>query len=321
MRILFVYAIFMLGIYAGTYYSAVINAIVSVLCGLELTQFSFLNINIVKKNGRLAIVKRPFSVIAMSIFSKDGADEKKLLAAELAAILSEIVLGIIILFWLLVTLWGKTPAFRYIAEFTTGIITYCFFSLVHWIRSIADRNKSVDGCVRYVIKQLQVGRSINDIDISFEKLKSLSPPDTMRGIYLGLNFKKDQYNENYENMADTIKACENFIIMSGLPQKVKDFVINDIFTYYIMPQTIEREGEQAAKTWYEKWIKTLKTPYDAGDQRRIAAYNFYVLHDTAAAERALAIAEEKLSEYPGTPFEMELHRKEIDKLKKDIYQQ
>lgn len=319
MRTVIAYSVFLTGIYAGVYYSAAINAIISKLCGLELQQFTIFNYNFIKKDGKLTAVKRGFSPLAFSIFSKEGASETKLSLTELAAIIAEIVLGVIILFWEIIYLWGKTPLFRYIAEFTSGIILYCIMALINWVRTAVEKDSSVDGYTKYIIKQLQIGKNINNIDVSLEKLASLGSPDNMRGIFLSINFMKALYNDKYEDMREPIAISEKFLSRRNVPNKAKEYAINDIFTYYIQPYTIEREGTEGAKNWYDKWIKILKTPYDAGDQRRIAAYNLYVLNDIEAAKRALEISIEKLDEMPCSPFERELHIKEIDKLKQAIY--
>ena len=319
MRTIAAYGVCLLGMYAGVYFYALINAIVSKLCGMELMQFTVFNRNIVKKDGKLTVVKRPFSPYCMSIFKKEGASEGTLTAIEITSYIAAVIASILLLVPAVSLLIGKGAILRYTAEFIFGIICFCVVGLIQCVITNLSKNSSVNGRTKYIIKQLQAGKNLNDIDVSLEKLASLDKPDNMRGVYLSMNFMKLLYNEQYDKMRETVNLSENFINKTGVPQKIKDFAINDVFTYYILPYTIETEGEGPAKMWYEKWIKTLKIPYDAGDNRRIAAYNFYILHDTETAKKALALAEEKLSSWPGTPFEKELQTKEIEKLKKAIY--
>lgn len=311
---------YFLGTILGVYFSAVVNALVNLVLGMDLLFFNIFNIKIIKKDGKFTVRKKAFNpFICVSYFTKEGASIKNLDTVQVISLLTETLLAFLI-FNAAIIFTPRDPDMRmnFAVSLASGVLSYCVIHLFSELRAILGREKSVDGYTKYLIKRLQTGLDLKDTDVSTYKLDTLKKPDSLRVIYLTLSLMKAR-TENDENaIYRALYALEDYAKKNPTGRMKKAFLM-PIAEWYCTPQSLKREGNaDKARFWFNEWTKNAPRPYDAGEEVLMAYYRFYVEGDVNTAINTLAQAEKILPDFAATDYEISFYTKRIEDIKRDM---
>ena len=310
---------FILGSWLGAYFHAFISIAIAALCGCDLITLVIFNKRIIHSNGKTDVSDHHFTAYPVSSFMRAGTDAKTITLINTAIFIAEILISIFLIFFTFIA--AHSTAMMYLMNAFVGILFFCISFYIKDTMTLVSKNKSIDGRVRYLLKELQSGKDINDLEVSLADASILKKPDSMRFVYYALCFEKMLYNENYDAMPPLMSKFEEYASGKYISSMQKEHSCFFIFHYYSLPEFAALpESPKKAEYWFTEWAKLAKKPYDSDENLAVACYHYYILHDAPAARDYLAQAEIGTKTYAGTEFEKKLNTVMIEKLKAQLDQ-